>query len=106
MNQALLCKSLWRFGESGESLWRSVVVARHEAINNWIPSTSKGSYGCGPWRGILKHLYSDGVWLTRLGIGIRSSSGTMSGVETDLLRRNFWRFMAWRQTQMLMWPPI
>lgn len=56
MNQALLCKWLWRFGENEESLWKSVVVARHGAINDWIPSASEGSLGCSPWRGILKHL--------------------------------------------------
>lgn len=48
MNQALLCKGLWRFGESEGSFWRSVVVARHGARDVWTPSVSRGSYGCGP----------------------------------------------------------
>lgn len=47
MNQALLCKWLWRFGEN-ENLWKSVVVARHGVINDWIPSASSGSFKCSP----------------------------------------------------------
>lgn len=56
MNQALLYKWLWRFGENKGCLWRSVVVARHGVRDVWTLSVSRGSYGCSPWRGIWNYL--------------------------------------------------
>lgn len=33
-----------------------MVVAKYGSQNDWTPSVSRGPYGCGPWKGILKHL--------------------------------------------------
>lgn len=72
MNQALLCKWLWRFGESKGSFWRSVVATRYGVCDNWTPSVPRWTYGCGPWRGILKYLpvFSHGL-VYEVGNGIR-----------------------------------
>lgn len=48
MNQTLLSKWLWRYGENEGSLWRSVVIARHGTQDDWVPSVSRGPLGCGP----------------------------------------------------------
>lgn len=48
MNQALLCKWIWRFGESEGCLWRRVVAARHGAIDD---NRAKGGLWMWPLEG-------------------------------------------------------
>lgn len=48
MNQALLCKWLWRLREEVGSLWRNVVAAKYGMSNDWFHVSPRGTYGCSP----------------------------------------------------------
>lgn len=56
MNEALLCKWLWRFSLEEESLWRQVVAAEFRPQEGWDPIIPKGPLGRSPWQGIMKLL--------------------------------------------------
>lgn len=54
MNDALLTKWLWRYGEEKSSLWRKIIYEKFGGVEEvWLPKDSKRTCGWGLWRGIL-----------------------------------------------------
>ncbi|XP_026420722.1 uncharacterized protein LOC113316789 [Papaver somniferum] len=52
MNDALLCKWLWKFSNEPEALWRRFVEDKYGCDNNgWDAKQTKRPYGMGLWRG-------------------------------------------------------
>ena len=53
-NKALLGKWLQRFGLEEQNLWRRVLVEKYGVdLGGWCTAHSRGSYGCGVWKGIM-----------------------------------------------------
>lgn len=54
-NQALLGKSLCRFGMKEEALWRGVIADRYgELEGGWRTNEITMPFECGVWRNIMK----------------------------------------------------
>lgn len=52
-NKVLLGKWLWRFGVDRESLWRKVIVVKHDLLLEWLLKDPRDGYGTGWWKFIL-----------------------------------------------------
>ena len=53
-NKCLLMNWLWRYTQEEHSLWKDVIIAKHEALNHWCSNVSTAPYGVGVWRSIRK----------------------------------------------------
>lgn len=55
MNVALLMKSLWKFGEDDNPLWKQLISEKYGVEDlGWNSKPSKQAYGCSIWKGIQK----------------------------------------------------
>lgn len=73
MNKTLLCTWLWMFEREVSCIWRKVIVSRYGLLPNGEPCPIRGSYGCSPWKGIMK-LFKD--FKGGLRVVIRNGSKT------------------------------
>lgn len=70
MNQALLGKWLWRFGEERDSLWRTIITSKYGSRNrDWDSNEVLSSYGVCLWKGISK-VFDDFIKGIRLKVGM------------------------------------
>ncbi|XP_049381380.1 uncharacterized mitochondrial protein AtMg00310-like [Solanum stenotomum] len=51
-NNSLLMKSLWRYNEEGQALWKDVIRSKYGEYNPWCNNVSVDAYGVGVWRTI------------------------------------------------------
>lgn len=55
MNQALLRKRLWRFGEERSKLWTKAIAEKYGVLEDgWSSKCLEEPYGSGLWKGIMK----------------------------------------------------
>ena len=80
LNNALLCKWIWRFANERDSLWRNVILWKFgEERGGWCSAISRDAYGSGVWKEILLLLLSlwgmegDFAFGRMLGVGKRPS---------------------------------
>lgn len=63
MNQALLAKWLWKYGEEPTGLWRKVIQAKYKDNGRgWCTKKPVGSYGSGLWKDIFKEAEEFSQW--------------------------------------------
>lgn len=54
VNEALLCKWLWRFVFERDSLWCQVIANKYSLISDWEVETYSLPYGCSCWKATMK----------------------------------------------------
>lgn len=52
MNQALLCKCLWRLGKDSDGLWRSILIDKYKVRRNGWDMSPPSQMCCTFWKGI------------------------------------------------------
>lgn len=75
MNDALLCKWLWRYQKEPDAKWRNIIKDKYgESKLKWDTKVTKLKYDSGIWRGVTNRMKSfyKGI-LHKVGKGDRTS---------------------------------